>query len=64
MTNSANVRTAIIGVASPEAIANRVQTPDLYGGEGFRGISNEWWHFDLLAGKQFPIRDIAFDAIG
>ncbi len=50
--------------ASPEAIANRARLERWMEAEGFRGISNEWWHFDFIGWEAFPILDIAFDAIG
>ena len=50
--------------ASPEAIANRARLEGGMEAEGFRGISNEWWHFDFAGWEDFPILDIAFDEIG
>lgn len=50
--------------ASPEAIANRARLERWMEAEGFRGISNEWWHFDFNGWENFPILDIAFDEIG
>ena len=50
--------------ASPEAIANRARLEGWMAAEGFRGISNEWWHFDFNGWEDFPILDIAFDEIG
>ncbi|MEQ1551964.1 M15 family metallopeptidase [Sphingorhabdus sp.] len=50
--------------ASPEAIANRKRLESWMEAEGFRGISNEWWHFDFIGWENFPILDIAFDEIG
>jgi zinc D-Ala-D-Ala dipeptidase len=49
--------------ASAEAIANRARLERWMESEGFRGISNEWWHFDFAGWEAFPILDIAFDAI-
>jgi zinc D-Ala-D-Ala dipeptidase len=50
--------------ASPEAIANRARLEALMEAEGFRGLSNEWWHFDFAGWEDYPILDIAFDRIG
>lgn len=50
--------------ASPEAIANRDRLERWMEVQGFRGISNEWWHFDFAGWEDFPILDIAFDEIG
>ena len=50
--------------ASAEAIANRARLERWMEGVGFRGISNEWWHFDFAGWEEFPILDIAFDEIG
>lgn len=50
--------------ASPEAIANRARLERWMEADGFRGISNEWWHFDFNGWEDFPILDIAFEEIG
>lgn len=50
--------------AAPEAIANRDRLERWMEAQGFRGISNEWWHFDFAGWEAFPILDIAFDEIG
>ena len=50
--------------ATPSAVANRGRLERLMEAEGFRGISNEWWHFDFMGWQDFPILDIAFDEIG
>ena len=50
--------------AAPEAIANRARLERWMEAQGFRGISNEWWHFDFAGWEDFPILDIAFDEIG
>ncbi|RDV06053.1 D-alanyl-D-alanine dipeptidase [Sphingorhabdus pulchriflava] len=50
--------------AAPEAIANRVRLERWMEAQGFRGISNEWWHFDFNGWEDFPILDIAFEEIG
>ncbi len=30
---------------------------------GFRGMSNEWWHFDFTGWEAYPVLDIPFEAI-
>ena len=50
--------------AAPEAIANRARLERWMEAQGFRGISNEWWHFDFAGWEDFPILDIAFEEIG
>lgn len=50
--------------APPEAIANRARLERWMEAQGFRGISNEWWHFDFAGWEVFPILDIGFDEIG
>jgi zinc D-Ala-D-Ala dipeptidase len=29
--------------------------------EGFRGASNEWWHFDFASWQDYPILDVPFE---
>ncbi len=31
--------------------------------EGFDGMSNEWWHFDFRAWRDYPVLDIPFEAL-
>lgn len=49
--------------APPDAFANRARLERWMEAQGFRGISNEWWHFDFAGWKAFPILDIGFDEI-
>lgn len=49
--------------ASAAAIANRGRLRAYMEAEDFRGMSNEWWHFDYRGWEHFPIQDIAFDQI-
>lgn len=49
--------------ASPEALANRARLERYMEAEGFRGMSNEWWHFDFIGWERFPILDVPFDQI-
>ena len=48
---------------SAEAAANRSRLERYMEAQGFRGISNEWWHFDYAGWENFPILDIAFSEI-
>lgn len=47
--------------ASKTAIKNRELLAKAMTQNGFRRISNEWWHFDDLNYKKYPILDIGFD---
>ncbi|MGL5838830.1 MAG: M15 family metallopeptidase [Sphingorhabdus sp.] len=47
--------------ASTEALANRERLEWLMEAQRFRGMSNEWWHFDFIGWEDFPILDIAFE---
>lgn len=49
--------------ASPQAISNRDRLERYMEAEGFRGMSNEWWHFDFIGWEQFPILDVPFNEI-
>jgi zinc D-Ala-D-Ala dipeptidase len=48
---------------SAEKRANRALLQRLMEAEGFRGMSNEWWHFDFVGWQRYPILDIAFDEL-
>jgi zinc D-Ala-D-Ala dipeptidase len=50
--------------ASEKALANRGELERLMEVQGFRGMSNEWWHFDFAGWQEFPILDLPFDQIG
>ena len=50
--------------ASAIAIANRERLTSYMQAEGFRGMSNEWWHFDFYGWENYPILDIAISEIG
>jgi zinc D-Ala-D-Ala dipeptidase len=49
--------------ASSVAIANRERLERHMEVEGFRGMSNEWWHFDFRGWENFPILNIPFAEI-
>jgi zinc D-Ala-D-Ala dipeptidase len=50
--------------APADAIANRQRLAHYLEAEGFRGMSNEWWHFDFVGWEKFPILDTPFAEIG
>jgi zinc D-Ala-D-Ala dipeptidase len=47
--------------ASAAAIANRERLEAYMTAEGFRGMSNEWWHFDFIGWEKYPVLDIPFE---
>jgi zinc D-Ala-D-Ala dipeptidase len=47
--------------ASAQALANRDLLESLMKAQGFRGASNEWWHFDFAGWDDYPILDIPFE---
>ena len=47
--------------ASKVEISNRELLAKAMTSNGFRRISNEWWHFDDLNYKLYPILDIGFE---
>jgi zinc D-Ala-D-Ala dipeptidase len=49
--------------ASVAAIANRTRLESYMEAEGFRGMSNEWWHFDFIGWEKYPILDVPFAEI-
>ncbi len=49
--------------ASAASIANRERLESYMEAEGFRGMSNEWWHFDFIGWEEFPILDVPFAEI-
>lgn len=49
---------------SDKALANRDRLEVLMEHHGFRGMSNEWWHFDYIGWEEYPILDIAFEELG
>ena len=42
---------------------NRKILEDAMQSEGFHGISTEWWHFDDVDAKNYPILDLPFDSV-
>jgi zinc D-Ala-D-Ala dipeptidase len=49
--------------ASAEALANRDLLEMLMEAQGFRGASNEWWHFDFIGWEKYPVQDISFEEL-
>lgn len=49
--------------ATTVAAANRDRLQSYMEAEHFRGMSNEWWHFDYGGWENFPIQDVPFDQI-
>lgn len=48
---------------SAEAIANRARLARYMEGEGFIGMSNEWWHFDYKDWREYPVLDLPFEEL-
>lgn len=46
---------------SVTARANRVRLELWMEAEGFKGIPNEWWHFDWKDWRDYPILDLPFE---
>lgn len=46
---------------SATARANRARLERWMEAEGFKGIPNEWWHFDWKAWRDYPILDQPFE---
>ncbi len=46
-----------------EQIRNRALLESVMQRHGFEGISTEWWHFDDVDWKNFPITDLDFDRL-
>jgi zinc D-Ala-D-Ala dipeptidase len=49
--------------APAEALLHRDLLQKLMETEGFRGASNEWWHFDFAGWEKYPVLDIPFEAL-
>lgn len=48
---------------SDAARANRARLELWMEAEGFKGIPNEWWHFDWKAWRDYPILDQPFEEV-
>jgi D-alanyl-D-alanine dipeptidase len=49
--------------APAQALAHRDLLESLMQAEGFRGASNEWWHFDFTEWQDYPLLDVPFDEL-
>ncbi len=45
--------------ATREEIANRELLRSIMEKHGFLGVSEEWWHFDLIGWENYPPLDIS-----
>ena len=45
------------------ALKNREILSEAMEKEGFKGISTEWWHFDDLDCKQYPVLDLPIESL-
>lgn len=50
--------------APAQAIAHRDLLEALMEAQGFRGASNEWWHFDFTGWQDYPLLDVPFEDLG
>jgi zinc D-Ala-D-Ala dipeptidase len=50
--------------APAQALANRDLLEALMEAQGFRGASNEWWHFDFSGWQDYPLLDVPFEELG
>lgn len=46
-----------------EERANRKRLEEAMQKEGFRGLSSEWWHFDDVDAKRYPLLDLPFSSV-
>lgn len=46
--------------APPDALRHRVMLQQVMEAAGFRGASNEWWHFDFNSWQEYPVLDVPF----
>lgn len=49
--------------APTEALKHRDLLERVMHDAGFRGASNEWWHFDFIGWQDYPVLDIPFEDI-
>ncbi len=50
--------------APAEALKHRDVLERVMEDAGFRGASNEWWHFDFAGWEDYPLLDIPFEELG
>ncbi|MDD2242963.1 MAG: M15 family metallopeptidase [Bacteroidales bacterium] len=48
---------------TPTQLANRKMFEDVMVKHGFKPLSSEWWHYDLLENKKYPITDLSFEEL-
>lgn len=46
--------------ATPDAVRHRAILQQVMEAAGFRGASNEWWHFDFNGWQEYPVLDVPF----
>jgi zinc D-Ala-D-Ala dipeptidase len=49
--------------APADALAHRDLLEQLMEARGFRGASNEWWHFDFSGWQDYPLLDVPFEEL-
>jgi zinc D-Ala-D-Ala dipeptidase len=47
--------------APPEALRHRALLERIMEAAGYRGASNEWWHFDFIGWQDYPVLDVPFE---
>jgi D-alanyl-D-alanine dipeptidase len=47
----------------PNVVANRKLLEYVMKEHGFEGLPTEWWHFDYKGWKEYPLLDVAIDAV-
>jgi zinc D-Ala-D-Ala dipeptidase len=49
--------------APADALKHRALLERVMEDAGFRGASNEWWHFDFAGWQDYPVLDLAFEEL-
>jgi D-alanyl-D-alanine dipeptidase len=49
--------------APAQALAHRDLLEAIMEAQGFRGASNEWWHFDFSGWQDYPVLDVPFEGL-
>lgn len=50
--------------ATVDALHHRALLQKVLEDAGFRGASNEWWHFDFNGWQDYPLLDVPFEELG
>ena len=50
--------------APKAALQHRDVLDHVMAAAGFRGASNEWWHFDFIGWQDYPVLDVPFEELG